>query len=179
MKVCCFVMLLCAIGASAHGQQKSVEDRLGDLERRVSTLEKTTSPPSALSGTQQATPQVGETNAPLQLTSWEYRFVRGEYSQYHYNITVTLKNTSDKDIKLIDGTVQFVDLLGTRVYGIKISPDLHIPADKTVTDKGEYSVNQFIPEQARMAQMKKEDIKAALVVRRLVFADNSVGDYAP
>ena len=59
------------------------------------------------------------------------------------------------------------------------SPDLHIPADKTVTDKGEYSVNQFIPEQARMAQMKKEDIKAALVVRRLVFADNSVGDYAP
>jgi hypothetical protein len=56
---------------------------------------------------------------------------------------------------------------------------LRIPADKVVTDKEEYPVNQFIAEQARMAGMKKEDIKATLVVQKLVFADNSVGEYAP
>jgi len=28
-----------------------------------------------------------------------------------------------------------------------------------------------------MAQMKKEDIKATLVVQKLVFADNSAGEY--
>jgi hypothetical protein len=69
--------------------------------------------------------------------------------------------------------------LGSQIYGIKVGPDRLIPAGKTVTDKGEYSVNQFVSEQARMAQMKKEDIKATLVVQKLVFADNSVGEYSP
>jgi hypothetical protein len=36
-----------------------------------------------------------------------------------------------------------------------------------------------MPEQARLAQMKKEDIKATLVVQKLVFTDNSIGEYSP
>jgi hypothetical protein len=36
-----------------------------------------------------------------------------------------------------------------------------------------------MPEQARLAQMKKEDVKATLVVSKLVFTDNSIGEYAP
>lgn len=172
--VCLIVSALCA---SAGGQQKTSEERLADLERRVSALEKGQPPLAALAA--QSPPPAAETNSPLQLVSWDYRFVRGEYSRYHYAITVALKNNSDKDIKLIEGTLQFTDLLGTRVYGIKITPDLRIPAGKAVTDKGEYPVNQFIAEQARMAQMKKEDIKATLVIRKIVFGDNSVAEYAP
>jgi hypothetical protein len=34
-----------------------------------------------------------------------------------------LRNTSNKDIKLIDASVQFADLLGSRIYGIKVNPD--------------------------------------------------------
>ena len=36
-----------------------------------------------------------------------------------------------------------------------------------------------MPEQARLAHMKKEEIKATLVASKLVFADNSIGEYAP
>ncbi len=122
---------------------------------------------------------VAETKAPLELVSWDYSFHQGQYSQNYYAITLTLKNNAPKDIKLIDASVRFSDLLGNQVFGIKVSPDRLISAGESVNDNGEYSVNQFIAEQARMAQMKKEDIKATLIVRKLVFADNTVGEYSP
>jgi hypothetical protein len=120
-----------------------------------------------------------EPKTPLEIVSWDAHLGRSEYSQYHYTITLTLKNNSDKDIKLMDASVQFSDLLGSQIYGIKVTPDYLIPAGKAVTEKGDYSVNRFMPEQARLAKMKKEDVKATLVVQKLVFADNSIGEYSP
>lgn len=169
--------ILAALSTSACGQQENVEKRLSDLEKRVTALEKA-SPLSSLLGAAAPTPAV-PTKSPLELVSWEAHLDRGQYSDYHYTITLTLKNNSDKDIKLIDATVQFADLLGSHMYGIKVNPDQLLPAGKSTTSTGEYSVNQFMPEQARLAQMKKEDVKATLVVSKLVFTDNSIGQYAP
>jgi hypothetical protein len=169
--------VLLALVTSACGQQPSVEKRLSDLEKRVTALEKA-SPLSSLLNAASPTPAV-ETKSPLELVSWDAHLVRGEYSNYNYKITLTLKNNSEKDIKLIDASVQFSDLFGSHIYGIKVTPDHVIPAGKTITDSGQYSVNQFMPEQARLAQMKKEDVKATLVVSKLVFTDNTIGEYAP
>jgi hypothetical protein len=36
-----------------------------------------------------------------------------------------------------------------------------------------------MPEQARLAQMKKDDVKATFIVSKVVFTDNSIGEYAP
>jgi len=178
MKTSLFVLsALVTACTSACGQDHSVEKRLSDLEKRVTTLEKA-SPLSSLLNAASSPPAV-ETKSPLQLISWDAHLNRGEYSNYNYKITLTLKNDSDKDIKLIDATVQFADLLGSRIYGIKVSPDHLIPAGKTITDSSEYSVNQFMPEQARLAQMKKEDVKATLVVSKVVFTDNTIGEYSP
>src|SRR4030095_2816116 len=161
-----------AVCTTAWGQQQdqTLEKRLSDLEKRVNALEKA-SPLSSLLNPASPTPAV-ETKSPLELVSWDAKLSRGEYSGYNYKITLTLKNNSDKDIKLIDASVQFADLLGSHIYGIKISPDHLIPAGKAITDTGQYNVNQFMPEQARLAQMKKEDVKATLVVSKLVFTDN-------
>ncbi len=84
-----------------------------------------------------------------------------------------------KSGKIIDATVQFADLLGSHIYDININPDHLIPAGQSITDTGQYPINQLMPEQARLAQMKKEDVKATLVVSKLVFTDNSIGEYAP
>src|SRR5439155_286013 len=83
------------------------------------------------------------------------RLVRGEDSYDKYEISLTLKNNSDKDIKFIDATVQFADLLGSHVYDITFNPDHLIPAGQSITDTGQYPINQLMPEQARLAQMKK------------------------
>jgi len=165
-----------ALNISACGQQ-DVEKRLSDLEKRVNALEKA-SPLTSLLNAASPPPAV-ETKSPLQLLSWDAHLNRGEYSNFTYKVALTLKNNSDKDIKLIDATVQFADLLGSRIYAIKVSPDQLISAGRTIAESGEYRVNQFEPEQARLAQMKKEDVKATLVVSKVVFTDNTIGEYSP
>jgi len=138
MKILLFrLSLFTALCTSACGQQQNVEKRVSDLEKRVTALEKAS--PLSLFTAASPSPAV-ETKAPLEVVSWDAHLGRGEYSQYHYTITLTLKNNSDKDIKLIDASVQFSDLLGSQIYAIKVAPDHLIPAGKAVTEKGDYSV---------------------------------------
>ena len=91
-----------------------------------------------------------------------------------YKITYTLKNRTDKAIKLNQSTIQFKDLLGERVYGIQVDHDLKIPAQIEVTDTGSYPANQFIPEQMRLKGMAKENVKAELIVTKAVFSDGPI-----
>ena len=170
------ILAVCTI-ACGQQQDQSVEKRLSDLEKRVTALEKA-SPLSSPSNTASPTPAL-TTKSPLELAAWDARLVRAEDSYYKYEISLTLKNNSDKDIKFIDAAVQFADLLGSHIYDIKVNPDHLITAGQSITDTGQYPINQLMPEQARLGQMKKEDVKAKLIVSKVVFADNSIGEYAP
>jgi hypothetical protein len=172
--------VILAICTTVCGQQQdqSVEKRLSDLEKRVTALEKASPLSSPPLNAVSPTPALA-TKSPLELVAWDGHLVRGEDSYYKYNISLTLKNNSDKDIRFIDATVQFADLLGSHIYDIKVNPDHLIPAGQSITDTGQYPINQLMPEQARLGQMKKEDVKATLVVSKLVFTDNSIGEYPP
>ena len=171
--------VILAVCTTASGQQRdqSIEKQLSDLEKRVTALEKA-SPLSSPLNAVSPTPAL-VTKSPLELVAWDTHLVRGEDSYDKYDISLTLKNNSDKDIKFIDATVQFADLLRSHIYDIKVNPDHLIPAGQSITDTGQYPINQLMPEQARLGQMKKEDVKATLVVSKLVFTDNSIGEYAP
>jgi hypothetical protein len=145
--------VILAVCTTAWGQQQdqSVEKRLNDLEKRVTTLERASPPLNAASPTPALT-----TKSPLELAAWDAHLVHGEDSYDKYEISLTLKNNSDKDIKFIDATVQFTDLLGSHLYDIKVNPDHLIPAGQSITDTGQYPINQLMPEQARLAHMKKK-----------------------
>lgn len=161
----------------SRAEDKTIDLRVAELERRVETLEKMLA--SSNPTTQATTNQIKtDTAAPLELASWDYRVEKGDHGS-NYTITLNLKNNSSKDIKLIEGGVIFRDLLGAKLYSIKITPDLAIGASKILTDKGSYRINQFINEQARMAGMKKSDISATIMISKLVFSDNTVVDYNP
>lgn len=169
---------LCLIFLSTglFAQQATSDSRLAELERRVAALEQ------ALKSSQrsaQAQPEriASEGNSPLQLVSWDYRLVSGRYSD-EYEITLNLKNNGQKEIKLIEGSLAFSDLLGASLYRIQVDPDQRIGVGKIVMNKGRYDINQFISQQSRMAQMKKEDVQAVLVIRKLVFTDNTIVEYA-
>jgi hypothetical protein len=171
--------VILGVCTAAHGQQQdqSVEKRLSDLERRVTELEKA----SPLSSPLKTAPLTlaSATNSPLELLAWDVHLVHGEDSYDRYEISLTIKNNSDKDIKFMDATVQFADLLGSHLYDIKINPDHLVPAGQSVTDIGRYPINQLMPEQARLAQIKKDDVRATLIVSKVVFTDNSIGEYPP
>lgn len=183
------ITLLACMGTSQacaqEGQPKGdptlerLNSRLADLEKRVAELE---SQISALTSHTPATtqPAIGGVSkgdakaAPLILDDWDFSSAESDFGQKYYNITLNLRNAGTKQIKLIDASVEFKDLLDDDLYNIKISPDVTIEPGKTHVDKGQYGINQFIHSQGRMRGMKKADIKVTLVVRRVVFSDNTV-----
>src|SRR5438094_9906604 len=156
--------VILAVCATVYGQQQdqSVEKRLSDLEKRVTALEKA-SPLSLPLNAASPTPALA-TKSPLELVAWDARLVRGEDSYDKYEISLTLKNNSDKDIKFIDATVQFEDLLASHIYDITFNPDHLIPAGQSITDTGQYPINQLMPKQPRRAQLKKQEVKVKFVV---------------
>src|SRR5690606_35062776 len=152
------------------------DQRVTELERRVASLE------TALAQTQGSSEALTKTittegACPIQLASWSYRVIRGDHRSDQYEITLDLKNSGSKDIKLIDGGVAFKDLLGETIYSIRLTLDQKVAAGKNVIDKDSYRINRFISSEGRMAQMKKEDIQAIPVARKLVFADNTISKY--
>jgi len=167
-------------GAQTPTPTVSLEQRVKDLEKRLDALEGVPAIALALKLKAQTNQQEASgsatprTDAPLALVDWNFTFQTDQFNQPQYKITYTLKNKTDRAIKLTQSTIQFKDLLGERVYGIQVDHDLKIPAQKEITDTGYYSANQFIPDQMRLKSMAKENVKAELIVTKVVFADGSI-----
>src|SRR5207249_4808267 len=92
--------VILAVCTTVCGQQEdqSVEKRLSDLEKRVTTLEKA-SPLSSPLNAASPTPALA-TKSPLELVAWDARLVRGEDSYYKYEISLTLRTTQTKKLSL-------------------------------------------------------------------------------
>jgi hypothetical protein len=160
----------------------SLEQRVSDLERRLQAIESV--PGIALmlnlkgslqaNSTAQPTPSP-QIDAPLELMRWEYRFKAGQSNDENQHlITYVLKNRTDKSIKLVDASIVFTDLLGEKLIAIKLFPDRRYSAGEPATVSGVWDVNQFEPSQLRMATMDHDDVKATLVIRKVVFSDNTI-----
>jgi hypothetical protein len=125
-----------------------------------------------------ATPQPAPTaqaDAPLELMRWSYEFKRGqhEYENRHL-FTYILKNRTDKAIKLVEGTIMFTDLLGEQLMSIRLFPDIRYPPGEPNTASGQWNVNQFEQGEQRMAMIDHDDVKATLIIQKVVFSDNTV-----
>ena len=184
------LLLLVGFVSISHAHQKQdttqsisastkLEARINELEKRVASLEAqlkaltilepTTSHPQ-LAGTRRAEAK----QCPLILDDWGVMTGQGDFGQAYYGITLKLRNSGSKPIKLIEASVQFTDLLDAKLYRIKVTPDINIASGTTHKNFGKYPINQFISEQCRMRDIKKADIKATLDVTRIVFTDNTV-----
>lgn len=151
-------------------------DRITKLEQRVSKLEVKESKPAASTEPKKAdTKAEKQAGNPLELVDWKHSFQRGQF-QNAYRISVTLKNSANKKIKLIEAAVQFTDLLDAEIYAIRLKQDLQIDAGATVVNTDDYPINQFIPAHARLKDLDKEDVKAVFIVGRIVFTDNTILD---
>jgi len=159
----------------------SLEERVGDLEQRIQAVERIPVVAFALklrgpteqntAATPAPTPQ---SDAPLELVSWEYRLKEAQQSyEYRHVFTYLLKNVSEKPIKLIHGTLLFTDLLGEKIVAIKLNPDVEYPAGQTASTSGEWDVSPLNPGEKRMATMNHNDIKATLLIQGVAFDDNS------
>jgi hypothetical protein len=120
-----------------------------------------------------------QANAALALVNWDYQFKPGQYQwENKHWFSYTLKNQSGKAIKLIDGSLQFTDLLGEQITNIRLDKDKLYPAGADTPDSGDWDINMFEKGPERLADLKHEDVKVTLVIRKVVFADNSVWNAA-
>lgn len=116
-----------------------------------------------------------QTNASLELVSWQYRYSPGKYEyQNRHVFSYVLKNRTEKAIKLVEGTIVFTDLLGEKLIAIRLIPDVVVPAENTDWCQGEWEVNQFEPNQQRMASLKHDDVKATLTIQKAVLSDTTI-----
>lgn len=182
-KLCLALILVLFSTFPVLATAQTTESRLTKLEERITNIEKMFAAIMQLKDNgdnpekQAAAPQ-DKPLVPackLKLTDWNYKHTKGSHQDY-YTITYALTNEYDKGIKLIKGGIIFRDLLGEKLYSIKITPDEKISPDQTITDTGKYRINRFMPDQLRMKDMSKGDILPALELSKIVFADNSILD---
>ena len=178
---CLFAPMVLLAGDPSPAPTPSMEERVSDLEERIQSIERIPVVAFALrlrgstgqnaAVTPAATPQ---SDSPLELVSWEYRFKELQQSYENRHVfTYVLKNVSEKPIKLAHGTLLFTDLLGEKIVAIKLNPDVEYPAGQTASTSGEWDVSPLNPSERRMATMNHNDIKATLLIQGVAFDNNT------
>lgn len=155
-------------------------DSIGDLYKKMQEMglaEKLDNkkPESQLSNNSDANnsavPQ--KKNIDVSLSKWEVTHKKGDYGDY-YHISYTLRNDMDKGVKLIDGALQFSDLLGEDIYRPVIDKDVKLPANGEIDLSGDYRINQFMPSELRLKDLPKSDIKVKVDIQKVVLEDNTI-----
>jgi hypothetical protein len=179
---CCSQGLLAQNSTPSPTPTPSLEQRVTDLEKRLQAIESIPAIAMILklkrslqADTTPAPTPSPQTNAPLELVNWQYQYRPGKYEyQNRHVFSYVLKNRMEKAIKLVEGTIVFTDLLGEKLMAIRLIPDVVVPAGNTDWCQGDWEVNQFEPNQQRLASLKHDDIKATLTIQKMVFSDNTI-----
>jgi hypothetical protein len=181
------VSLVCLLSAghfaaaqSSPTPSPSLEQRVNDLEKRLNALESIPAVALALklrvqtNQTAEASPSP-QGDAPLELESWSYQFKRGKYEYENRHVfTYSLKNLTEKGIKLVDGSLIFRDRLGEKIMTIKLLQDIHYPFGESRSATGGWSVNSFNPSEERFQTMSHDDVQPELRINKAVFEDNTI-----
>jgi hypothetical protein len=178
------LLLSAALLVSAAARAEDAGDtgaRLKALEERMDRVETLlrlflgNSPIGSSAQGSTTSPPVRGTEAPsteLLLVRWSAIRQKCEYTEC-YRIAYTLRNDFSKPIKLIDASIDFSDLLGEAIFGIKLKEDVRIEPGSEVSSTGNYGINQFRTSERRLAEIPPADVQARLRVRAIVFGDNS------
>lgn len=166
---CAFFLLFCC-SSITFAADKNLETKVQELEQRIEKLEKMLSPPAK---TTTATTTAPTNDCLLQLKDWQVTYGKNSITGY-YQITYEISNNYKKTVKLIDGGIDFKDLLGETMYSIKIRPDVLVKPSEAMSNTGKFRINEYINEQTRMKDMNKKDIIPELNIRKIVFDDNSI-----
>ncbi|HEX3881944.1 MAG TPA: hypothetical protein VHW66_04750 [Stellaceae bacterium] len=144
----------------AHAQDNTGA-RLDALEQRVAHLE-------ALAAKQQ-----NQATELITLTRWSAEFAQRDLSK-SYKITYTLQSHCQKPIKLIDGSLDFLDPDGKRIYSIPLIKEAPLDSGGAGRFAGNYFLNPALPDEIQLRDLPPAQVATQLHVRRIVFRDNSV-----
>jgi hypothetical protein len=183
MKILIALLLAaCAVmPAASFAQEKTLEQKVADLEKRLAAVEAIPgiaailNLKSAFQPPQSMPTPTPQKDAPLTIAGeWGYKFHDAQYEhEKRHIITYTLKNETDKDIKLIDASLVFSDRLGMEILAIKTLRDVLYPAGASVEQTGNWAAGYMMGDN-RMTTVAHDDVVLTLVIHKVVFKDNTV-----
>lgn len=109
----------------------------------------------------------------VELVDWVAAF-HDQKPRAYYAIDYTLRNTLDKPVQRVDGTIEFQGPDGIGFMSIQIAQGKAIPAGGDMRLGGNYPVSDKQPDQLKLRNLDKQSIRAVLTVERIVFDDNTV-----
>lgn len=165
------LLLLCCLITPSQAEI-TLEQRVTQLEQEVNALKQQLGQLNS----PQSSPVVSVTdNLQLSVTKWYFRTEKVKFNTY-YALDIELTNHFEKGIKEIDARVRFSDLLGGLLYTVTLGKQVQLAPGQTLVDKGTQANQRLIAEQHPLKRMNEQDVKAELMVRRIIFDDDSAWD---
>lgn len=105
----------------------------------------------------------------LVVEDWSIKAVDAETNELSY----TIRSTSDKAIRMIDGQLGFKDALGASIGPLAIERDANIPARGTFSDTGLWGLYTF----ERLLKLKKDETTPYTCVRSVLYEDGTKEEF--
>jgi hypothetical protein len=155
----------------------TLEARVEQLEAAVRTLESELASLRAAPASLSSVPTPDELNPTnLVLRHWSFREVQVKFNTFHA-LDLTFYNGYPKNIREIDARLDFKDLLGEHMYSVRISVSEEIPAHSDIIDQGTATNRRLFGKGAVLEKISRQNVKAELYLRRIVFTDGSVESF--
>ncbi len=179
------IALLLIIPVLSFANTADLESRVLKLEQQVDQLQQqldrlqhqVNSPAAPSTPVLSIPPTASGPEVPasqlLTLVTWSFRYVPIKFNTY-YALDVDLHNSFTKKITEVEARIDFRDLLGELLYSITITPNLDLPAGQTMTDQGNHRNKRLLGRGHQLVGMEMKDLKAELIVNKLVFDDGTV-----
>lgn len=164
--------------AELNQRVELLEQQVTELQQQIAQLQTTLAsitvqPLIPTNPTQAESEQVPSQPLQVQMQNWQFREEQVKFNTY-YALDLVLYNGYEKAIKDMDARIKFKDLLGGHLYSVTVTENIHIPAHSTTIDAGTQRNGRLLGRGHQIRRLKHDEINAELVVRKIVFEDNSV-----
>lgn len=107
----------------------------------------------------------------VQVTVVEKTFHQGRYGRDWIQMTVSINNTSDREVVGVKGGLTLNDMFGDRIIGMEIKHDDPIAAGERVIERLDYDYNQFMNDHATWRSTDLDKMQIVWEPETIIFAD--------
>ena len=116
----------------------------------------------------------GQSPDVLAVTDWSVDVGPDRFGMITSKTDITVSNTTEKSIRMVDGQVSFYDALGGYISTVNIERDLRIDAGGEASWQAEYGGTHL----DRIPNLVRDEIAVEACVRAVLFDDGSKADFA-
>jgi len=166
------IILLAIIMGSVSSAQHSA-NVAKEKETLKNSLQQGGTSQTNIANTEQAKTETKKVT--LEITKKGFNAADYMSGSYQDQITMSLKftNTTDKEVRGVEGALTFYDIFDNKISATKVSYDKGIPANGSKVWESGTDYNQFMDEDIKLKNTELKDLKYKWEVSTIIYADGS------